>query len=147
MALHSKSFDFKYILVFYLPQSTVLQEVPTPLCYYDRSNCEVTLHLLTVYASYVCSEVPQGTLITALISALTQKQCSMCSKMNIATFTAAVPSFCELLEQYCAIERDVLDISKYIGAFKTSGTTHPMVDHHTREDLNLQQNRCQTLKF
>jgi hypothetical protein len=43
--------------------------------------------------------------------------------MYIATFSAVVPSFCEPLEPYYAVECDVFNISKDISAFKTSGTT------------------------
>jgi hypothetical protein len=71
----------------------VLQEAPTPLGYFERSSCEVTLHPVSVYASYASSQVPHGPLLTALISALTQKRCSQCLQMYIATFTATVPSF------------------------------------------------------
>jgi len=38
--------------------------------------------------------------------------------MYITTFTAVVPSFCELLEPYYAVECEVLNISKDISAFK-----------------------------
>jgi hypothetical protein len=67
--------------------------------------------------------------------------------MYIATFTAVVPSFCEPLEPYYAVECDIINISKDISAFKTSGTTHAMAEHHTRKEMNLQQHHCQTLKF
>jgi hypothetical protein len=55
--------------------------------------------------------------------------------MYIATFMAVVPSFCELLEPHYTVECDVLNISKDISAFKTSGTTHSMAEYHTRKRL------------
>jgi hypothetical protein len=45
--------------------------------------------------------------------------------MYIATFTAVVPSFNELLEPYYAVECEGLNISKDISAFKISETISP----------------------
>jgi len=64
--------------------------------------------------------------------------------MYIATFTAVVPSYCEPLEPYYAVECDVINISKDISAIKTSGTTHPMAEHHT--NVQCKYNRVVTLK-
>jgi hypothetical protein len=50
--------------------------------------------------------------------------------MYMTTFTAVVPSFYELLEPYYAVECEVLNISKNISAFNTTGTNHPMAENH-----------------